>query len=69
MDHDIEAHSTMMSVDINRAHAEQVFCATRSGEVFGNLGRRRKLDGLPPTGARPRDTHRRLRLRTQLWRE
>ena len=37
MDHGMEAHSTMMSVDINRARPEQVFCATRSGEVFGTL--------------------------------
>ena len=37
MDHGFEAHSTMMSVDINRARPEQVFCATRGGEVFGTL--------------------------------
>ena len=37
MDHGFEAQSTMMSVDVNRARPEQVFCATRSGEVFGSL--------------------------------
>ena len=37
LDRGIEAHSTMMSVDINRSHPEQVFCATRKGEVFGSL--------------------------------
>lgn len=35
VDHGIKANGTMMSVAIDRADPKRVYCATRSGQVFG----------------------------------
>lgn len=34
-DHDVKAHSTMMSVGLHHRDPNQVYCATRGGQVFG----------------------------------
>jgi photosystem II stability/assembly factor-like uncharacterized protein len=34
-DHDVTAHSTMMTVTVSRQNPEQVYCGTRGGQVFG----------------------------------
>jgi photosystem II stability/assembly factor-like uncharacterized protein len=35
LDHDVKARSTMMSVALHPQDPEQVYCATRGGQVFG----------------------------------
>ena len=34
-DHGVKAHSTMMSVGLHPRDPNQVYCATRGGQVFG----------------------------------
>jgi photosystem II stability/assembly factor-like uncharacterized protein len=49
-DHGIKAEATMMAVALNGQDANQVFCASRSGQVFGtrDAGKTWEEYRLPP---------------------